>query len=667
MQTSKEEPKTKKSRVKASKAATSNPNPDVQESPQVASNSGTAEQQPAPAVQLLDLNKIVSSTYNPRKDFRSETLQELADSIRQVGVLQPICVRPKEEGFEIVYGERRYWAAAMAGLKFIPALVRELTDAEAEDAAITENLQREDVTPREEAAAYKRALESGRHTIESLVGKFGKSEAYIRSRLKLCDLIDALAEQLDREEISVGVATEIAKYDAAVQQEVYEEHFSDGCRLSWKNARIKEIARRLYNRYMTRLDTYRFDKTEYYTCHHNTANQILFKDECTDGCAGCQNRTCMMRKNDEYLVQKSLQLLKADPRTVLATVGDTPDSVIEHLEEEGYRIEELDYYLDYYDTAPEMPEVPQAECYSSEENYAEAVKRYEAALARFTEHTRQLEFDVTEGRVRKYAIIGMFDVEIRYEDIPEEEREVAVEDAAGERTVYVTMVPASPMESLLRQDHRNRQLCYEHITAEMKKLFRESKVSDKPLTEEEHQMFYYAVIRHMADDRLRQCGIEHKNQWRVTEEERFAAAGQLTPEQRIELQAKRMEQRLMLDENTSAKFIPLYKEYLQALQSCRQTPQKDGQKGELTDAQIKENLKKRLETQRAVVETKEKYLDKFSEILTARQLAEVFKAGHRRPMPFARNNKFRPGRPDACPGQFMHCHDFCPAPSEPAK
>ncbi len=532
MQTSKEEPKTKKSKAKASKAAPSNPNPDVQESPQAASNHETAEQQPAPAIQLLDLNKIVSSTYNPRKDFRSETLQELADSICQVGVLQPICVRPKEEGFEIVYGERRYWAAAMAGLKFIPALVRELSDAEAEDAAITENLQREDVTPREEAAAYKRALESGRHTIESLVGKFGKSEAYIRSRLKLCDLIEALAEQLDREEISVGVATEIAKYDAAVQQEVYEEHFSDGCRLSWKNARIREIARRLYDRYMTRLDTYRFDKTECLSCHHNTANQILFKDECAEGSAGCQNRSCMMRKNDEYLIQQALQLLKADPRMVLATVGDTPDSVIEHLEEEGYRIQELDYYLDYYDTAPEMPEAPQAECYSSEENYVEAVKRYEAALARFTEQTRQLEFDVTEGRVRKYAIIGMFDVEIRYEDIPEEEREVAVEDAAGERTVYVTMVPASPMESLLRQDHRNRQLCYEHITADMKTLFRESKVSDNPLTEEEHQMFYYAVIRHMADDRLQQCGIEPQNQWRVTEEERFAAAGQLTPEQR---------------------------------------------------------------------------------------------------------------------------------------
>ena len=264
---------------------------------------------PETDVRLLDLNKIVNSTYNPRKNFREETLLELAESIRQSGVLQPICVRPRDEGFEIVYGERRYWAAAMAGLQFIPALIRELSDAEAEDAAITENLQREDVRPREEAAAYKRALQSGRHTIESLVGKFGKSEAYIRSRLKLCELIDALAEMLDKEDISVGVATEIAKYPADIQQEVYDEHFAEGCYNSWKTARIKDIARRLYERYMTKLESYNFDKTECLSCQHNTANQVLFKDECSGGCAGCQNRECMLRKNNEFLVQKAVQLL----------------------------------------------------------------------------------------------------------------------------------------------------------------------------------------------------------------------------------------------------------------------------------------------------------------------------------------------------------------------
>ena len=70
---------------------------------------------PETDVRLLDLNKIVNSTYNPRKNFREETLLELAESIKQSGVLQPICVRPRDEGFEIVYGERRYWGAAMAG------------------------------------------------------------------------------------------------------------------------------------------------------------------------------------------------------------------------------------------------------------------------------------------------------------------------------------------------------------------------------------------------------------------------------------------------------------------------------------------------------------------------------------------------------------------------
>ena len=72
-------------------------------------------QQEEPQVQLLDLNKIVNSTYNPRKDFREETLLELSESIRQSGVLQPICVRPKDEGYEIVYGERRYWAELHSG------------------------------------------------------------------------------------------------------------------------------------------------------------------------------------------------------------------------------------------------------------------------------------------------------------------------------------------------------------------------------------------------------------------------------------------------------------------------------------------------------------------------------------------------------------------------
>ena len=491
---------------------------------------------PETDVRLLDLNKIVNSTYNPRKNFREETLLELAESIKQSGVLQPICVRPRDEGFEIVYGERRYWAAAMAGLQFIPALIRELSDAEAEDAAITENLQREDVRPREEAAAYKRALQSGRHTIESLVGKFGKSEAYIRSRLKLCELIDALAGMLDKEEISVGVATEIAKYPADIQQEVYNDHFAEGCYNSWKTARIKDIARRLYERYMTKLESYNFDKTECLSCQHNTANQVLFRDECAGGCAGCQNRECMIRKNEEFLVQKALKLLKDDPRTMLATAGDTPVAVLEALEKEGYHVEELEYYINYYDTAPQMPDAPQAENYVSETDIAEAQERYEARMARFAEQTQQLEFNISEGRVRKYAVIRSLDIEFRYEELDDEEREVTVDNGQGGHTVHITVVPPSPLEGLLQRDRRNREICYEHITADMKRLFLDVKVANKPLQKEEQHMFYYAVMqRVMSDSKLRQCGFRPKEGSYLTDEEQFAAAGRITAKQQAAL------------------------------------------------------------------------------------------------------------------------------------
>lgn len=442
------------------------------------------------------MEKIVNSSFNPRKSFNEDSLQELADSIAQVGVLQPICVRPKDEEFEIVYGERRYWAAVMANLAHIPAFVREMSDAEAEDAAITENLQREDVKPLEEAAAYRRALDSGRHTVESLVEKFGKSEAYIRSRLKLCSLIDPLAELLDREEISVGVAIEIAKYDDKIQQEVFDEHFAENCRSSWKNARIKEVARRLYQRYMTQLDTYRFDKSECLSCMNNTANQVLFRD-CTDGCAGCQNMECMIRKNEAFLKQKAIDLLHNDPRIVLAADDDAPAAVIDALVDDGYHVEWLEHAYGYYERGPQQPKEPLPENFEDVEEYNDAMIRYQAALEAFEASSRALEFDISEGHVLKYAVIGAFDVSVLYDEVPEQIGEVRREEDGC--PVLVTRVPESPKEALLRQNRRNRQLCYEHITDDLKKMLSEAKVSNKPLAKSETQLFHYALMRALGD------------------------------------------------------------------------------------------------------------------------------------------------------------------------
>jgi ParB family chromosome partitioning protein len=134
-------------------------------------------------ITLVSLANIQPSSFNPRKYFSEPALYELAESIKQQGVLQPITVRPiaDTDRYEIVFGERRYRASIIANMEQIPVIVSELTDEAAEETAITENLQREDVTPIEEANAYQRLVETGRHTVATLAVRFGKNENYIRT------------------------------------------------------------------------------------------------------------------------------------------------------------------------------------------------------------------------------------------------------------------------------------------------------------------------------------------------------------------------------------------------------------------------------------------------------------------------------------------------------
>ena len=187
------------------------------------------------------LANIQPSSYNPRKSFDEASLAELAESIRQQGVLQPIGVRPIEENrYEVIFGERRYRASLMAGLETIPAVMHEVTDEVAEEMAVTENLQRKDVTPIEEANAYQKLIESGRHDVKSLAVQFGKSEDYIRTRLKFTTLILEIAALLDADEITISVASEICRYGEDIQKEVYERHLKDNGYNSWRGMKAED-------------------------------------------------------------------------------------------------------------------------------------------------------------------------------------------------------------------------------------------------------------------------------------------------------------------------------------------------------------------------------------------------------------------------------------------
>lgn len=158
-------------------------------------------------IQTLRISLIEPDKDQPRKIFNEESLKELAENIEQHGVLQPILVRPIENGsYRIVAGERRWRAARLAGLKEIPALIRELDDFQTAQIGLIENLQREDLNPIEEARAYRRLMDEFHMTQEELSRSIGKSRSSIANTVRLLNLREDLQDKLSEGTLSVGQA-----------------------------------------------------------------------------------------------------------------------------------------------------------------------------------------------------------------------------------------------------------------------------------------------------------------------------------------------------------------------------------------------------------------------------------------------------------------------------
>jgi ParB family chromosome partitioning protein len=163
------------------------------------------------AFQYLTIDTIHESTTNPRCTFDEAKLHELAESIRQHGLIQPITVRPNNDGFEIVAGARRFRAAQIVELFSVPARIVELTDAQAQEWQLVENSMREDVHPYEEAVGFERLLSIPGYDVATLVEKSGKSASHIYGRLSLLQLIPAVAEAFTQDRITASHANLIAR------------------------------------------------------------------------------------------------------------------------------------------------------------------------------------------------------------------------------------------------------------------------------------------------------------------------------------------------------------------------------------------------------------------------------------------------------------------------
>ena len=160
--------------------------------------------EPLEIVEQISLVDIKPNPFQPRKIFDEEALKELAESIKEHGVLQPIIIRKKGSKFEIVVGERRYRASQEVGLEEIPAVVRELNDQQMMELAILENLQREDLTPIEEAEAYQKLMEHLSLTQEQLAFRLGKSRPHIANHIRLLSLPEEVRAAISIGELSMG-------------------------------------------------------------------------------------------------------------------------------------------------------------------------------------------------------------------------------------------------------------------------------------------------------------------------------------------------------------------------------------------------------------------------------------------------------------------------------
>ncbi len=152
----------------------------------------------------LKITDIVANEGQPRRIFQEDALNELSDSIKEHGVVQPIVVRKDESGYEIVAGERRWRAARLAGLKTIPAVIKEYNKAEAMEIALIENLQREDLNPIEEANAFRMLIEEHKVSQEDIAKRIGKSRPKVANTLRLLNLDEEVRELLISGELTAG-------------------------------------------------------------------------------------------------------------------------------------------------------------------------------------------------------------------------------------------------------------------------------------------------------------------------------------------------------------------------------------------------------------------------------------------------------------------------------
>lgn len=404
--------------------------------------------------------KTIEATTQTRQFFDEAALNELADSIRKQGILQPILVREKGKKYQIIAGERRYRAAKIADLKFVPCLIVEMDDNQALEAQITENLQRKDVHPIEEAHAFKRLMDEAKFSLEDVAAKIGKSPRFVAQRLQLLKLIPAFQEIFFAEKLPLAGAVYIATLSEKNQQEYLDDEFAD-----WQDEGFyysaAEIKRDLDRAGEDLEDaTFALDDAELVpsagpctTCKKNTAcYSLLFQEE---GVGRCTDSNCFEEKEKSQYKRTLQQVIDNHPDYIfLPNRYYNDEKKLSALKEMGVDIADPKAWkLVVEPSAPNPDEYDMSEEWEADD-YASDVQRYEEELAEY-------KLDIASGKLRSAFEISSGKI-VQVVPDTKTDPKAAAKEAAKQNPEEAKRIELEQQLSELKQKReRNEQLVME--------------------------------------------------------------------------------------------------------------------------------------------------------------------------------------------------------------
>lgn len=356
------------------------------------------ESQDLKKIQHVRIDKIELNPLNPRKKISESYIKELADSMKTVGLLQAITLRRKDNKLQIVAGECRYRAFLLNKEESIPAIIGDYSDEEVMVMALAENLNRRDLSALEEANAFYYFIQANNYTIEDLSVKFGKTEAYIRGRLRLLYLIPEFRDMLEDETLMIGAGIELSKYSQPIQKEVFENHYKIDDSSNWSMLKNKELAGRLIRLYTMNLSDYDFDKTQCKTCNSNTETNMLFEE-----CKGrCTDFKCLRKKQSEHTLQVcKIHTSKDDFEIIITPTEKMNANMAKQFEDEGIQVKTVVSF-----EAPEPPKKPSREDFKLECDYTDAMEAYKLEDLEYAAEYDEYEKKVEAGQYKRCLHIG---------------------------------------------------------------------------------------------------------------------------------------------------------------------------------------------------------------------------------------------------------------------